>query len=350
MGEFEGAPATPDSGPARPVDFAREAGHTLVSALADGLVAVDDQGVIRVCNAAAGVLLGRPASELIGSPFGHPVVAEHSTEIDLVLPGGGTRVVEMRASATTVSGQRLHLASLRDITLRRRAWDRLEAELDLQGTMIAVMAHEIRNPLAGIGLLIDMLRDPAEDLTDAERKRTLDRVADRIARLQSLAARLLTTIRTGGDLPRPPREPVPLLEITLQCLADFGEPAQDTHVYCDAGIQVLADRGELAEMLVNYLQNAFRYGEPPIEIRTTGANDAVEIQVCDSGPGVSEEFVPSLFERFTRAAGPQRRTDGSGLGLWIVRRLAQANGGEAFYRPGEPQGACFCLRLPRATE
>ncbi|MEO3822150.1 ATP-binding protein [Actinomadura sp. B10D3] len=350
MREPDGPPGAPDTGPSRPTDFAAEAGYALVSALAEGLVAVDDQGVIRVCNPAAQELLGRPASELIGSPFGHPLVGGRSTEIDLVQPGGGTRVVEMRASTTTVSGQRLHLAVLRDITLQRRTWEQLEAELDVQGTLIAVMAHEIRNPLAGIGLLIDMLRDPSEDLTADERKETLDRVADRVARLQSLADRLLTAARTGGRLPHPPREAVPVLEVALQCLADLGERSREAHVYCDAGVQVLADRGELAEMLVNYLQNAFRYGAPPIEIRTTDADGVVEIQVCDGGPGIPEEFVPELFERFTRAKGIQRHTDGSGLGLWIVRRLAQANDGEAYYRPGKPRGSCFCLRLPQAPK
>jgi signal transduction histidine kinase len=102
-------------------------------------------------------------------------------------------------------------------------------------------------------------------------------------------------------------------------------------------------------MLVNCLENAFAYGRPPIEVSAAERGDRVELVIRDSGPGVPEEFVPRLFERFTREPGVERRTEGSGLGLWIVRRLARANGGEVRYEPGERGGACFRLSLRRAT-
>ena len=68
----------------------------IVAASADGIVAVDDQGVIRICNRAAEELLARPADELIGALFGFPVVAGRAAEVELMLPGGGERVVELR--------------------------------------------------------------------------------------------------------------------------------------------------------------------------------------------------------------------------------------------------------------
>ena len=77
----------------------------IVAASADGIVAVDDQGVIRVCNRAAEELLARPARDLIGAPFGFPVVAGRAAEVELMLPGGGERVVEMRATTATLDGR-----------------------------------------------------------------------------------------------------------------------------------------------------------------------------------------------------------------------------------------------------
>lgn len=333
--------------PARPADFGRDARQMVMSASADGVVAVDERGVIRICNPATEELFGRSAGELIGTLFGYPIVAGESTEIDLMLTDGRTRVVEMRATTTTVAGECLHVAALRDVTLRRQAEQQLQAELERQGSVIAVAAHEVRSPLTGIGLLVDMLRDPRESFTEKERADILGRIADRTAHLQALVKKLLTVAKIDAKVSHAHVRPVPVLEMVLERLAEFADRPRDVYVSCDPEVRVLVDRGELSEMVVNYLENAFAYGAPPIEIRAAEQAGGVEIRVCDNGPGVPEEFVPSLFERFSRSSNAQRETEGSGLGLWIVRRLARANGGDAYFEPGEEGGACFCLHLPR---
>ncbi len=101
-------------------------------------------------------------------------------------------------------------------------------------------------------------------------------------------------------------------------------------------------------MLANYLDNALAYGEPPVEIQAAEREGYAEIQVTDHGPGVPGPFVPHLFERFTRVPGTEDKAEGTGLGLWIVRTFARANGGDAWYEPAGTRGSCFCLRLPLA--
>lgn len=101
-------------------------------------------------------------------------------------------------------------------------------------------------------------------------------------------------------------------------------------------------------MLANYLENVFSYGQPPVEIQAKATAGWVEVRVIDHGPGVPGSFVADLFERFTRRLGTEHQTDGTGLGLWIVRNLALANGGDAWYEPGKRHGARLCLRLRRA--
>jgi signal transduction histidine kinase len=348
MGEPRDSAERPTSEPMQSSDLGRDAGHMVIAALADGIVAVDKDGVIRICNPAAEELLGRPSGELIGTPFGYPVVKGESTEIDLMLPGGQTRVVEMRATTATVAEELLYVAALRDVTLQREAEQQIEAELEGHGMVIAVVAHEVRNPLAGIGLMVDMLREPGESFSDEERADVLDRIADRIARLQALVKKLLTLAKIDAKAVRVSAESVPVLEVILERLAEFADRPKDVYVSCDPQVRALVDRSELSEMLINYLENAFQYGAPPFEVRVAEQPDGVEIRVCDNGPGVPETFVPSLFERFSRESHTQRETKGSGLGLWIVQRLARANGGDAYFQPGERAGACFCLRLPRA--
>jgi signal transduction histidine kinase len=341
--------ATRPTGERAPVRTGPDAQQAILSASADGIVAVGADGCIRFCNPAAGELFGRPAQSLLGGPFGFPIVAGRATEVELMQPDGGERIVEMRVTGTVLHGERLHVAALRDVTLRRRFEQGLEQELERRHATAAVVAHELRSPLATIRMLADLLRDPAAALTPDQRADVVERIADRTVFLQGMVGKLLTAARIDEGTGRAPLERVPLLELTLERLAEFGERSGEVLVSCDPRLTAYVNRGEMSEMLVNCLENAFAYGRPPIEVTATARGDRVEVVIQDSGPGVPEDFVPRLFDRFSREPSVQRRTEGSGLGLWIVRRLAQANGGEVHYEPGERGGARFRLDLRRVT-
>lgn len=320
------------------------ADQAIISASADGIVAVGEDGRIRVCNPAAETLFGRRAEALLGTEFGYPIVSGGATEVELMLPGEGNRIVEMRVASTVLDGERLHVAALRDVTRRRRIEQDLEQALERQYTTAAMVAHELRNPLATISTLTDLLRDDAVRLTEDQRAGIADRIADRTAYLQSLVGKLLSASRIDVGVTRP-LERVPVLELTLERLAEFGARSAEVRVSCDPRLTAYVNRDELSEMLVNLLENAFAYGCPPIEVSAAERGGRVEITVADAGAGVPPDFVPRLFDRFTRDPGAQRRTEGSGLGLWIVRSLARANGGDVHYEPGDRGGACFRLDL-----
>jgi len=320
----------------------------IVAASADGIVAVDDQGIIRVCNQAAEELLARPAAELIGASFGFPVVAGRAAEVELMLPGGGERVVEMRATTTTLEGQRLHIAALRDVTHRKKAERELQAALEHQNVVVAIAAHELHNPLAAISVLAHVLQDQHDTMAPAQRARIIDQIAERTIRLQLLVRKLLTasSIDAAAVRPRPGR--VPVLEIIVEQLAGIKTKPAEIQVSCSPGLTIIADRAEFSMMLANYLDNALAYGGPPIEIQAAEREGYAEIRVADHGPGVPAPFIPHLFERFTRAPETEHKAEGTGLGLWIVRTFAHANGGDAWYEPSGTGGSCFCLRLPLA--
>jgi two-component system sensor histidine kinase MtrB len=114
---------------------------------------------------------------------------------------------------------------------------------------------------------------------------------------------------------------------------------RDLKVWCDAF--------HVRQVVANLTSNALRYGAPPVVITLSGGDDTVSVTVSDRGPGVPEQFVPQLFDRFAR--GPDRHAArGAGLGLYIAHRLAAANDGTLEYASGpDGRGAVFTLTLPR---
>lgn len=344
------SPGTADSGAAAsgtPDDLSR----LILAASADGIVAVDDQGTIRLCNRAAQRLLARPARDLIGSPFGFPVVAGRTADIELRLPEGGERVVEMRTTRTKLDGERMHIVALRDVTVRKQAERELQAAVEQRNAVLAVAAHELHSPLAAIGVLAHVLADQQAAQTTmppGQRAQIVDRIIGLTSRLQLLVDRLLTAARIDAVGARPVPEDVPVLEVIVEQLAQIEPKPEDVHVSCSPGLATLADRAEFSVMLANYLDNAFAYASPPIEVRAAERDGWAEIRVTDHGPGVPRAFEPHLFERFTRAPGTGQKAEGTGLGLWIVRAFARANGGAAWYERRDGRGSTFCLQLPLA--
>ena len=157
----------------------------------------------------------------------------------------------------------------------------------------------------------------------------------------------LSSIEGGALNTRP--ELIVLGEAIDRCLEAGGGDTASVSVSCSPDLVVRVDPHHLGRILDNYVQNAFKYGEPPVRIEATRVGDMVEVRVLDHGPGVPPEFVSRLFGKFARADTPSTRAEkGTGLGLSIVRGLAEANGGQARYEPNAPNGACFVVRLRAA--
>ena len=117
-------------------------------------------------------------------------------------------------------------------------------------------------------------------------------------------------------------------------------------IEADAALEAELDVDALERIVSNLLLNACRYGEPPVVVRAGHEDGVLRVIVQDKGPGVPEEFVPQLFDRFARSASSADAVTGTGLGLAIARAYARAHSGEVRYRPAAPHGAAFELTLP----
>jgi signal transduction histidine kinase len=109
----------------------------------------------------------------------------------------------------------------------------------------------------------------------------------------------------------------------------------------------VADRAALERIVTNLVTNAFRYGAAPVTVRAEQNDRHFRLSVEDCGGGVAAEFIPDLFERFSRSEGSRAGSVGTGLGLAIARSYARAHGGDLLYEDASPHGAKFMLVLPQ---
>ncbi len=217
-----------------------------------------------------------------------------------------------------------------------------EAMLDRQRRFVADASHELRTPLTSVLANLELLAESLHgDEGDAARSALRSS-----RRMRRLVADLLLLARS--DVGRAaPRQPVDLGQVALDAAAELGSLSSEHELTIDAHPAVVeGDHDELFRVALNLIENALRHTPPDTAIRiSTGLVGAgAVLTVEDDGPGVRPELAPTLFERFVRGAGD--RGGSFGLGLAIVRAVAQSHGGSVILENVTPHGARFVVRLP----
>jgi len=249
------------------------------------------------------------------------------------------------------STQRALINMLDDLESERRKVDQTNMELqevnEAMRNFIATAAHDLRSPLASMVGFSSLLTKNWATLSEEKRLKFVTTIDRQTHNLTWLVNDLLTLSSIEGGALNTQPELVVVAEAITQCLAASGRDTTSVSVTCSPDLVVRVDPLHLGRMIDNYLQNAVKYGEPPVRIEAAPLGDMVEIRVVDHGPGVPPEFEPKLFAKFARADIPSTRDKkGTGLGLSIVRGLAEANGGKADYQRNVPRGSCFLVLLP----
>jgi signal transduction histidine kinase len=214
----------------------------------------------------------------------------------------------------------------------------------LRSGLVAMLAHDVRNPLTAIRGNLRILNQHGERLPEGDREELL-RDADRASvRLEKLATDLLDLARLEEGQLELHIEDVPLRHAIDEGLAAAGT-APEYEVLVDEALVVRADRGRLEQIVVNLASNAARYGKRPFVIGASpGTDSQVSISFADHGPGLDASQQRGMFEPFQTETG----TSSVGLGLAIVRALVEAQSGEVVYEPNRPKGARFRITLPAA--
>lgn len=237
---------------------------------------------------------------------------------------------------------------LHDLTHRKR----LES---VRKDFVANVSHELRTPLSIIKGYVETLVDTHEQMSIEDRDRFLRTVQRHAGRLHELLEDLLMLSRLESLQPGLKPERIELGGLLQQIVEDHANREMpDRHPLTLAldphAINVVADPLRLVQICDNLIDNALKHTPPgtPIEI-STGAGGPGEVMICvtDTGPGIQEEDLPHIFERFYRAdKGRSRETGGTGLGLSITKHLVQLHGGRIWAESAPGQGSRFCFTLP----
>ena len=224
---------------------------------------------------------------------------------------------------------------------------RLQQAADDQSQFLAVTAHELRTPIGVLGGSAEMLSRHWAELEDDERRDLLATMTSSTVRLRRLLGDLLTASRLQASALDIQTAQVKVADVVADALSavQSTNPGEKVSFVGDPALTLEGDRDRLAQAVDNLVTNALHHGTSPVVVDTEADDAMVTILVTDDGTGVPPPMQARLFERF--ATG--RTRGGTGLGLFIVRELARAHGGDAFYDPPSrthPSGR-FGVRVPR---
>jgi PAS domain S-box-containing protein len=325
----------------------------------DGVFVLSDDDRIVSWNPAMERLAGRPAAQVVGKGwddvFGRQDGSGRRTEGDrdrhetvlLVHPEGGERWIRCRRAplrdrSGSVTGS---VVTVRDVT------DEVEQDR-LRADFVATVSHELRNPLTPLkGFINTLMLGTGEDSPEA-RQEYYRIMHKQVGRLERLIADLLEVSRIeAGHLPLEVR-PFDLTALVSGDVQAFSG-ARTLHVRAPASpVHVRADATRVEQVFTNLLSNALKYSHPdtPVEVTVASAGEQAIVSVRDEGEGIPPEEQALVFDRFHRAEGGlAKKREGTGLGLYIAKRLVEAMGGSIWVASSPGHGSTFSFSLPLAA-
>ncbi|MCG7574295.1 ATP-binding protein [Phaeobacter sp. CNT1-3] len=363
---------------------AGERTRAVMASSLDAVIVCDPEGVIEEFNAAAEEIFGHRREDAIGANVADLIVPAEQREAHVrgmrrVSRGGGFHMVgkgrvrmearraddtmfpiEMALQKSESHGHMMYIAFVRDISYRVRAErdliearDQARAGEKAKSRFLAVMSHEIRTPMNGILGNMSLLR---ETKLSPEQEGYLAHMESSSDILLGHVNDVLDIARCEDGKPVVQYRPTRLRDIIDSAVESMRPPAEDNgnsltliHSGPDLG-WVQTDPGRVQQMLLNLLSNAAKFtenGSIIVDVRCKAQEDDITIHIKDDGIGIAEPDLDRVFEDFfTQDDSFARKTEGTGLGLGIVRRISEALGGSVSVTSKLGIGTTFTLRLP----
>lgn len=353
---------------------------SIVESSNDAIISKSLEGIVHSWNAAAERLFGYTAEEAVGRHISFVIPPERVAEEDQIIASlkAGKRIEHYETERVRRDGK-LIVVSLtispikddagnvvgaskivRDVTERKRLEDNLRVlAADLsendrrKNEFLATLAHELRNPLAPMSNMLEVLKRSAGNADVL--KLAHETIERQLGQMVRLVDDLLDLNRITHDRLELRRSEVELSSVVQQAV-EVARPLIDAaghHLSIelpDEAIYLHADRTRLAQVFGNLLNNSSKYTKPGgnISLRAIHEGDEVVVSVKDNGAGIPRDKLDSIFEMFMQVEGTAERSQGGlGIGLTLVKRLVEMHGGSIEPRSaGEGMGSEFVVRLP----
>jgi signal transduction histidine kinase/CheY-like chemotaxis protein len=282
--------------------------------------------------------------------------ANHATqaEIQMIAPGAYPRVVAissvpLRDGRGSIVGS---VSALDDVTAQRAIEAERERVSQFQQQMLAMVGHDLRNPLSALVTGVDILKTTLP--ADSSSAKLVQRLGNSASRMGRMIEQLLdhTRARLGSGIPVARRE-IDLTALVAGVVEELALAYPDAKLVFDATAPILGlwDPDRIAQVVSNLLANAIQYGRErtPITLELSAAETSVTIAITNQirDLPIATDQLATLFEPYRRGADRSHQAGGLGLGLYIVRELVRAHGG-AIEATSTPAGTRFSIRLPRS--
>lgn len=343
--------------------------RVIVDTVLEGIITIDDSGVIETVNPAACRTFGYESDEVIGKNVSmlmpEPFRGAHDGYIRNYLATGKAKIIgigrevlgqhkdgstfpmELSVAPMTVADRKMFTGVVRDITERKRI-DEMKNEF------VSTVSHELRTPLTSIKGSLGLLRGGlVADLPD-KAKRMIDIAYQNSDRLVRLINEILDVEKIEAGMMKYEIVPVKageLLAVAVETNRGFGDE-HGVSITLDEplpDVTVKADRDRMMQVLANLLSNAIKYSPEggAVSVSATLKDQVLRVSVADRGPGIPEKFHESLFAKFAQAdSSDTREKGGSGLGLAISKAIVEQHGGSIGFETEIGKGTTFHFDLP----
>jgi PAS domain S-box-containing protein len=367
---------------ARELNQVANKSEAVINSVAEGVVVTDDDGKIQLINPAAQTLLGWGKQDAIGLDYRSVIKLGDAKGNEL--PEESSPINRMRItnqpfssndfSLVTQTGKKLLISLLvspvgdsssgaiivfRDITAEKQG-ERAKAEF------ISTASHEMRTPVAAIEGYLGLALNPTTAVIDDKARMFLEKAHESTQHLGRLFQDLLTVSRSEDGRLAPKPTVVDIVAFTKEIVSSLMPKAQQKGLFLyfkpassgDGGNKLVTpvfysyiDQDQLREVLGNLVDNAIKYTKQGnVTIDITGDETNITVSVIDSGIGVPPEDVPHLFQKFYRVDNSDtREIGGTGLGLYISRRLIESNNGHIGVKSEFGHGSTFFITIPRIS-
>ncbi|MGW0701441.1 ATP-binding protein [Streptomyces sp. NPDC002867] len=259
--------------------------------------------------------------------------------------GEGKLDTRLRVSGTDELAELARTFNKTAASLEKKVAD-MSAREESSRRFVADMSHELRTPLTALTAVTEVLEDEADTL-DPMIAPAVNLVVSETRRLYDLVENLMEVTRFDAGTARLVLDTVDVADQVTACI-DARAWLDAVELDAERGIMARLDPRRLDVILANLIGNALKHGGSPVRVSVRPGDNELLIEVRDHGPGIPEDVLPHVFDRFYKASASRPRSDGSGLGLSIAMENAHIHGGTitAANSP-DGDGAVFVLHLPR---